>query len=735
MLFSYQLPMTIAIVHYHLHPGGVTRVIERTSQALTAAGIKHVILIEDLISNIPPTNSSTSSIRQVPGIGYRNTAAEFTPEHLVTDLRSTAEEALGGPPDLWHFHNHSLGKNPILHEVVAQLAEQGERLLLQIHDLAEQGRPTNYTGIANHRKLYPFSPRIHYAFLNSRDRHAFIAAGLPEENASILPNPIDQDIGSSPEGSLTDSPLLFAPIRGIRRKNLGELVLLAALAPLGTRIAISRAPLDPTARSIHDDWRKTAGNFKLPIEFDVVDRLAPSPGTPSKFETWVHHATHLITTSVSEGFGLTYLEAAAANKPLIGRNLLHLTADHAAHGIHAGHLYERILIPSDWVDSSILREQLAVSLTKNYRAYRRPLNDETVEHAWNNLKHGSHFDFGNLPEDVQKSIIVRATHADNHSSIKIEDAGHLRSASDWLASAIHNRIPTVKRDQLNPYSSKIHLERILEIHVRLSEENLSPTYYLSSDAVLSSFLSPSSFHFLLSESNSVLLVPPFPRAVIFDIYGTLLIAPSGGAKPDLEADPRLRKILTSFGHHPPDSPSTELHQAVLRHHATSQLEFPEVDLRELWREILRVESDTAALVAALEAEWHPASPMPGANETLQRLASAGVLLGALSNAQSNTLASLGNISELFEPDLTLLSYQHGIAKPSPRLFELLAQRLASRGISPAETLFVGNDPRHDIAPAAEVGFKTALFTGHPESLRSGDCTPNITFTDWNKLLS
>ncbi|MCX8494844.1 MAG: HAD family hydrolase [Akkermansiaceae bacterium] len=725
--------MTIAIIHYHLHPGGVTRVIERTSQALTAAGIKHVILIEDRISNLPPTNSATSSIRQVPGIGYRNSAAEFTPEQLASDLRSTAAEALGGPPELWHFHNHSLGKNPILHEVVARLAEQGERLLLQIHDLAEQGRPINYTRIANHRKLYPFSSRIHYAFINSRDRQAFITAGLPAENASILPNPIDHDTDSSPEGHHTDSPLLFAPIRGIRRKNLGELVLLAALAPLGTRIAISRAPLDPTARSIHDDWKKTAGNLGLPIEFDVVDRLAPRVGTRSNFETWIHHATHLTTTSVSEGFGLTYLEAAAANKPLIGRSLLHLTTDHAAHGIHAGHLYERTLIPSDWVDSNLLRDQLTTTLTKNYRAYGRPLNDKTIEHAWNHLKHGSHFDFGNLPENIQKSIIVRTLHADNHPSIKIEDDGHLRSASDWLASAIQNRIPTVKRDQLGPYSNQIHLERISEIYQNLSEKNSSPTRYLSSGEVLSSFLSPTSFHFLLSESNPVSIPSPSPRAVIFDIYGTLLIAPSGGVKPDQAADPRLREILTSFGHHPPDSPSTELHQAVLRHHATSQFAFPEVDLRQLWREILGTESDTGALVDALEAEWHPASPMPGAIETLQRLASTGVLLGVLSNAQSNTLTSLGNISELFEPDLTLLSYQHGIAKPSPRLFELLAQRLGSRGITPAETLFVGNDPRHDIAPAAEAGFKTALFTGHPESLRSGDCTPNINFTDWNEL--
>ena len=54
-----------------------------------------------------------------------------------------------------------------------------------------------------------------------------------------------------------------------------------------------------------------------------------------------------------------------------------------------------------------------------------------------------------------------------------------------------------------------------------------------------------------------------------------------------------------------------------------------------------------------------------AEQAIGILARSGLSLGLLSNAQSNTLSDLGGISDLFSPELTILSYQHGIAKPSP----------------------------------------------------------------------
>lgn len=205
--------------------------------------------------------------------------------------------------------------------------------------------------------------------------------------------------------------------------------------------------------------------------------------------------------------------------------------------------------------------------------------------------------------------------------------------------------------------------------------------------------------------------------------------------PDPLTDPLLRDILRQAGYLPPASPSTELNAAVLRHHSAAGVTYPEIDLRVLWREILSFppDVDITPLVIELETAWHPARPMPGADKLVQRLARSCISLGLLSNAQCNTLPSLGELTDLFAPELTVLSYQQSIAKPAPELFQLMVTRLAGRGISPAETLYIGNDPLHDIVPAAAAGFKTALFTGHPDSMRPGECDPDHTFQRWSEL--
>lgn len=710
--------MRVAIVHYHLAPGGVTRVIESASQALTAAAVPHCVLTGE----------------NIPGLGYLSSPGGHSSGELLTSLRHAANEALGAPPDLWHFHNHSLGKNRLLPDVVARLAGAGEHILLQIHDLAEAARPENYPLIAVSHTLYPFSPRVHYAFINSRDLHAFTTAGLPPENVTLLENPILSP-PLRPESITSTQPLLFAPVRGIRRKNLGEIVLLSALAPVGASFAISRAPLNPSALPVHDNWRKFSQRHRLPVEFDVVGRLSPAPGISSDFESWISHATHFITTSVEEGFGLPFLESAAHRKPLIGRDLPHLTAGHDRHGIRSGNLYQRILIPVGWLDIPLLRDHLTVDLERSFRYYHRPLPSEFIDSTLDRLSHGGWLDFGNLPEALQQGIIERLTSDPANLSVPVvEIDGATEPAANWLAAAIANRTPTATPEQLAPYSQNNYQHTLTALYQKITGQPAAPLSHLPPDRILSAHLTPDKFHFLLSALKPA-AARKACRAVVFDIYGTLLIAPPGGVRPDPLVDPILREILRNFEIDPPASPSTELHAAVLRHHARSANAFPEIDLRILWREVLGLPpgGDTTSLVTALEDAWHPARPMPGAEQAIGRLARSGISLGLLSNAQCNTLTSLGGIADLFPPELTLLSYQHGIAKPSPELFSILTDRLAGRGISPDETLFVGNDPLHDIVPAATAGFQTALFTGHPDSLRPGKCKPDLVFMRWSEL--
>ncbi len=718
--------MRIAIIHYHLNQGGVTRVIEGSSQALTAAGIQHVILHGGGVCDA----ISLDKVVHVPALGYLNSSGEHTADMLLNELRNKATRALGGPPDCWHFHNHSLGKNVLVPTVIKKLVEADERMILQIHDLAEDGRPENFAKIAASLTLYPIAPQIAYVFINSRDRDHFIKAGIPLQQTVLLPNIIDPPKISS----CVTRPILFAPIRGIRRKNIGELVLLAALAPEGSLVAVSREPLNPAALHIHQEWQSFAKRLDLPIQFAVTDRLAPATGASSDFASWIAHASHFLCTSVAEGFGLPFLEAIAHGKPLIGRSIPHLNAEQDT---GSEWLYDRLLVPAEWISISSLSRHLRAALERNYRSFGRSFSPEIVESIHRLHFSGTHFNFSNLPESFQMSVIDKLSDPISKNRLLVEIAGNREPAVGWLARAVKNQVRLHSPALLEPYSLSHYQERLTTLYQKLIRQKIGPVHYLSSSKILDAYLTPATFHFLCSSPPKIPFFAARFRAVVFDIYGTLLIAPKTGVKVDHKADPILKVILESSGYCSPTSPSTALYQAVQRHHATSTAEYPEIDLCQLWREILRLDStiDLSSLVEELESSWHPCEPIPGSRALMEHLAESGIALGLLSNAQSNTLSSLGLLAPYFHPDLTVLSYQHGIAKPSPALFQTLASRLADAGISPQKTLFVGNDPLQDILPAQAVGFKTALFIGHPDSLRQGECSPDYLIHDLLELIS
>jgi putative hydrolase of the HAD superfamily len=470
----------------------------------------------------------------------------------------------------------------------------------------------------------------------------------------------------------------------------------------------------------------------LPIGFDVVENYSPSSGESSDFHSWVKHCTHFITTSVSEGFGLTFLEAAAHGKPLIGRNIERIATEHSRHGIQAGNLYDHLLVPLDWVDQSILRGHFDTCIERNFRYLGRQLTKPLIEDTFAELIKDGWLDFGNLPEPLQQGVVERLNDPGTKSIPRVIIGKEDKPAREWLFEVLKNRKPTVTTKQLSPYSTKEYSKTIKAIYEDLASQQLEELNFLDPSPILDAHLEPKMFHFLCS------VIPPRPaswsqyRAVIFDIYGTLLIAPARGVQVSPALDGLLRNVLVRHGYSPPESPSQALFDAVKRHHEQAEVPFPEVDLRVLWREILSLNSraDVTSLVVALESECRPSQPMLGAAAFIRRLAHSGVSLGLLSNGQCNTLRSLGGIRDFFAPELTILSYQHGIAKPAPELFQLLKDRLACQSITPAETLFIGNDPVQDIVPAAAFGFRTALFTGHPDSFRPGNCTPDHEISEW-----
>ena len=114
--------LRVAIVHYHLKRGGVTRVIESTLRGLKQSSSKAPVSSVVLAGEVPEDFPYLEQAHTVEGLHYSNSQANTPdPETLLEQLRITAGKALGGEPDLWHIHNHSLGKNEAMPGVVSSL--------------------------------------------------------------------------------------------------------------------------------------------------------------------------------------------------------------------------------------------------------------------------------------------------------------------------------------------------------------------------------------------------------------------------------------------------------------------------------------------------------------------------------------------------------------------------------------------------------------------------------------
>jgi len=244
--------------------------------------------------------------------------------------------------------------------------------------------------------------------------------------------------------------------------------------------------------------------------------------------------------------------------------------------------------------------------------------------------------------------------------------------------------------------------------------------------------------------------PMQPKAVIFDIYGTLLISAAGDVGPDSAEDDEqaFLQALVDGGWDPAlvREKGTPLLQdeirAVHREKRAQGVCFPEIDILQVWHRVLirlglitegenriqeksKEKAQKIRLTAlSYECRTNPVWPMPGLLETLSGLRDKKIMLGILSNAQFytpilfETLCNHQSLTELgFDQDLCLFSYLEGEGKPSPNLFSTLALRLDDHGVAASDILYVGNDMLKDIWPAADVGWQTALFAGDNRSLR------------------
>lgn len=233
-------------------------------------------------------------------------------------------------------------------------------------------------------------------------------------------------------------------------------------------------------------------------------------------------------------------------------------------------------------------------------------------------------------------------------------------------------------------------------------------------------------------TGAVAVTDPLPgiRALLFDIYGTLVISASGdiGLAGNQDEKIAFHAALAAAGVEAPAGKGPADLKAAIRTFHTERrsagVQYPEVDIRDMWFSVLGSGAGLERLAVEYEGRVNPVWPMPGLAEVLARIRDSGLVLGIVSNAQFYTPPMLEAFLDSpltdvgFDPECCAFSYCLLEAKPSTRIYQEALDGLERKhGISPAEVLYVGNDIRNDIWPAAKVGCRTALFAGDARSLR------------------
>ena len=264
-------------------------------------------------------------------------------------------------------HNLGVGRNLVLsRELGDECARRNISLLSHHHDWWFDNRWIRWPEMraagfrtlgSAARAVFPVSKSIRHAAINQAD--AAILARHPGTGAAWMPNlspaapPISSEAVKKARGWLgrklgeNDAPLWLLPCRTLRRKNIAEALLLTRWLRPEAFLVVTGGPSSleetPYAKALaqaahHHGWRFCLGA--------LAGKEAGQPRVPELLSA----SEAVLLTSIQEGFGLPYLEAAAAGRPLIARRLANIAPDLHRFGFRFPQIYDEIFVPPDLFD-------------------------------------------------------------------------------------------------------------------------------------------------------------------------------------------------------------------------------------------------------------------------------------------------------------------------------------------------------------------------------------------------
>lgn len=462
--------MKIAIIHFHLKTGGVTSVI--LAQCRTLLQLGHKVMV---ICGQKPDHTFAFKVATVPGLAYDERREVFSPPvQIAADILAAVSAVWPRGADIIHVHNPTLAKNRDLQAVLKSLQHSGVRLLCQIHDFAEDGRPNAFF-------KDDYLADCHYAVLNRRDFSRLKVAGLCEKGLHLLPNPV-KNVQGQPIGTPNRGPVLY-PVRAIRRKNIGEAILLSLFwgdHPLW----ITLPPNSATDAVSYRQWRAFAEKHRLPVVFEVGLRM--------DFAALMHASRFVLSTSITEGFGYAFLEPWLFGKFLRGRLLPEVCQDFIDNGIELNHLYRDLKISLDLLDHQALAATWQNSFARANAMLNLPSSNQVCRRAWHEITADGRIDFALLDEVFQRKVIcaLLTTPSLRANLIKMNfvPGSSAQHASEQVTIA-RNR-----QAVLRAYHSGRYAQRLLSVY---QQTLATPVHHaIDKNRLAQSFLQPHAFSLL-----------------------------------------------------------------------------------------------------------------------------------------------------------------------------------------------------------------------------------------------
>jgi glycosyltransferase involved in cell wall biosynthesis len=466
--------MRVVFVHHHLRTGGVSRVI---AQQIRSLGDDVQVLV---VLGEPPPQNPPFPFSVVSQIAYdRDRKTRARPKIIADEIMKRVKSHWKGEADLFHFHNPTLGKNRELISAIKVLQSSGQRLLLQIHDFAEDGRPLNYC-----EEQYPAD--CHYAVLNKRDYRILLKSGLKSDGLHLLPNPVAPPAGEAPQKKRKE--IVLYPVRAVRRKNIGEAVFLSLFLRDNERVGVTLEPTGSIDCKSYGDWRIFVKEKTLNVRFGL--------GIESKFEEVLGFTRCMITTSIKEGFGYCFLEPWTCRRMLFGRLIKDICSDFTTGGIDLGHLYERISIPLSCIDAEGFFSIWKRCYNERLRRYGLEASASEIEKGLQSLVLNGSIDFGILSESYQREALTELLENRKVRKKVLDLNPFLIGFSSTTGTediVLRNRSVVEAR-----YSLENCKKRLLDIYGKVMESEV--THSIDKKVLLEAFNNPDKSHLLLCDS-------------------------------------------------------------------------------------------------------------------------------------------------------------------------------------------------------------------------------------------